>query len=50
VIALSTSAKKLLVVALVMEALVEKRLVVLALVITALVIVAEPKIGLSVKM
>lgn len=33
-----------------MEALVEKRLVEVALVRTALVIVAEPKIGLSVKM
>jgi hypothetical protein len=50
VMAFRISAKKLLVVALVMEALVEKRLVEVALVRTALVIVAEPKIGLSVKM
>ena len=48
--AVKRSEKKLLVVALVMEALVEKRLVEVALVRTALVIVAEPKIGLSVKM
>ena len=47
---LKISVKKLVVVAFVIDALVEKRLVEVELVSIALVIVADPKIGLSVKM
>ena len=47
---LKISVKKLVVVALVIEAFVEKRFVEVELVSIALVMVADPKIGLSVKM